>query len=160
MKTLIVYSSKSGNTRKLAEAVSSLSPGKSDIKSVQENPDPKGYDLVVLGFWLQAGKADPRSSEYLEKLENVKLFLFATHGAGADSDHAQNAMKAAKALATSCEVVGTFNCQGEAKAEVLAKAQENNPLPPWVKDAAGAVGHPDSKDIDNLQKALAAAIAG
>jgi flavodoxin len=155
MKTLIVYSSNSGNTRKLAEAVQDvLPPGKNVIRPVQDNPDPKEFDLVILGFWLQAGKADPRSSEYLEKLKNVKLFLFATHGAVANSAHARDAMKAAEALATSCEIVGTFNCQGEVKAEVLAKAQTNNPIPSWVKDAAEAVGHPDSKDVENLRKAI------
>jgi len=68
MKNLIVYSSKSGNTRKLAEAVFNFLPGENVLKSVAERPDPGKYDFVVIGFWLQAGKADPESYEYLEKL--------------------------------------------------------------------------------------------
>ena len=88
MKNLIVYSSKSGNTRKLAEAVYDFLPGENVMKSVEEKPDPEGYDLVVVGFWLQAGTADPGSYEYLEKLAPTKLFLFATHGAAAGSAHA------------------------------------------------------------------------
>ena len=154
MKNLIVYSSKSGNTRKLAEAVYDFLPGENVMKSVGENPDPAGYDLVVVGFWLQAGKADPESYEYLEKLAPAKLFLFATHGAGIDSPHAQNAMDGAKSLVTSSQVLGTFNCQGEVKEEFLAKVQKKDPQPPWLKDAGDAVGHPDHQDIANLQIAL------
>lgn len=158
MKTLIVYSSKSGNTRKLAEAVRDFLPGEKVLEPVEEKPDPTGYDLVVVGFWLQAGKADPLSSEYLDKLAPVKLFLFATHGAGVHSTHAQNAMQGAIKRAAVCDVIGTFSCQGEVKAEFLAKAQAKNPPPPWIKDALGAVGHPDTADIALLQNVLQEAI--
>jgi len=158
MKNLIVYSSKSGNTRKLAAAVYEFLPGENVMISVEEKPDPDGYDLVVVGFWLQAGKADPGSYEYLEKLAPAKLFLLATHGAGIDSPHAQNAMKGAKSLVTSSQILGTFNCQGEVKEEFLAKVQKKDPQPPWVKDAGSAVGHPDLHDIANLQIALEKAV--
>ncbi len=159
MKNLIVYSSKSGNTRKLAEAVYDFLPGENVMKSVEEKPDPEGYDLVVVGFWLQAGKADPGSYEYLEELAPSKLFLFATHGAAVDSPHAQNAMAGAKSMVTSSQVVGSFNCQGEVNEEFLAKVQKKDPQPPWVKDAGNAVGHPDAHDIANLQVVLEKAVA-
>lgn len=159
MKNLIVYSSKSGNTRKLAEAVYDFLPGENVMKSVEEKPDTKGYDLVVVGFWLQAGKADPGSYEYLENLVPANLFLFATHGAGTDSPHAQNAMEGARSLVASSLVLGAFNCQGEVKEEFLEKVQKKDPQPPWVKDAGNAVGHPNAHDIANLQVVLEKAVA-
>ena len=158
MKTLIVYSSKSGNTRKLAEAVFNFLPGENVLKPVTERPDPAGYDFVVIGFWLQAGKVDPASYEYLEKLTHSNVFLFASHGAGAGSAHAKNAMEGARKLVAASRLFGTFNCQGEVKAEFLAKVQKKDPPPPWVKDAPAAIGHPNAADIADLQKELERAV--
>jgi len=158
MKSLIIYSSKSGNTRKLAEAVSDFLPGEKVVKPAKDDPDQSGYDLVVIAFWLQGGKPDPDSSKVLEKASG-KLFLVATHGAAADSEHAAKAMAVARELAGGAEVVGTFNCQGEVNPEFLKKAAAKEPQPPWVKDAANAVGHPNSDDIAGLKKALEQAIS-
>jgi len=158
MKTLIVYSSKSGNTQKLAKAVYDFLPGENILKSVEENPDASKYDFVVVGFWLQGGKADPASYEYLKKISSSNLFFFATHGASVDSPHAQNAMQEAETLVSSSNVLGTFNCQGEVRKEFLMKVRQKNPQPPWVKDAGKAAGHPDALDIANLQKELERAV--
>ena len=104
MKTLIVYSSQTGNTKKMADAVNDVIGGEKTLYPVGEAPHPAGYDLVVLGFWLMAGKPDPKSSDYLAGVGDAKLFLFATHGASADSDHAAKAIAHAKSLAPSAQV--------------------------------------------------------
>jgi flavodoxin len=155
MKTLIVYSSKSGNTKKLAEAVHAHLPGETVIQAIEENPDSAGYDLVVVGFWLQAGKVDPLAGKYLENLgSGSKLFLMATHGAAVHSQHALNAMTGAKKMASSCHILGSLNCQGEVNADFLVKAQAKEPPPPWIKDAPSAAGHPDDADIAKLLKEI------
>ena len=156
MKTLIVYSSQSGNTKKLAEAVYDRLAGEKFLSPVEDNPSIEGFELVVVGFWLAGGKPDPASTKYLEELSPCKLFLFATHGAAPESGHAQNAMQAASDLASACQVVGTFNCQGEVNADLLAKVQKKEVPPPWIKDAPAAAGHPDESDISNLLSMLRA----
>ncbi len=154
MKTLVVYSSKSGNTKKLAEAVYAHLPGEKVIQTMEESPEGRGYDLVVAGFWLQAGKVDPLAGKYLENLRGGKLFLMATHGASVHSEHARNAMAGAVKLASSCHILGTFNCQGEVNADFLVKAQAKEPPPPWITDAPSAAGHPDDADIAKLLKEI------
>jgi len=154
MKSLIVYSSKSGNTKKLAEAVYAHLPGEKVIQPIEANPESDGFDLVLVGFWLQAGKADPLATQYLEKLGQAKIFLFATHGAATNSEHAQKAMLGAQKLASSCRILGSFNCQGAVNPDFLIKAQAKDPQPPWIKDAPSAAGHPDDADIGNLIKML------
>ena len=67
MKSLVVYSSQSGNTKKLAEAVFEALPEGKEITPVDGAPDPKGYDFVAVGFWLKGGDPDPKSLEYLKK---------------------------------------------------------------------------------------------
>lgn len=158
MKTLIVYSSKTGNTKKLAEAASDLIGGQKTLCPITEAPDSDGFDLVVLGFWLQAGKPDPKASEYLAKVGGTALFLVATHGAAADSAHALNAMAHARTLAPSARIAGTFSCQGEVSPVFLEKARKKDPQPPWLGDAPTAVGHPDDTDIDHLKDALKAGV--
>jgi flavodoxin len=150
MKTLIVYASQTGNTKKLAEAVSDLLGGEKTVCHIDEAPDPAGFELIALGFWLQAGKPDPKSSDYLSKIGGANLFLFATHGASAESAHALKAMDQAKSLAPSARLAGAFNCQGEVNPAFLEKVRKKDPQPPWIKDAPDAVGHPDQSDIDRL----------
>jgi flavodoxin len=158
MKSLIIYSSKSGNTRKLAEAVCDFLPGVKIVKPAKDDPDQSGNDLVVIAFWLQGGKPDPDSSKVLKKASG-RVFLIATHGAAADSEHAAKAMAAAREVADSAAIIGTFNCQGEVNPEFLQKAAAKEPQPPWVRDAPAAVGHPNSDDIANLKRALAQAVS-
>ena len=103
MKSLIIYSSKSGNTKKLADALTvTCCRGKKVCNSVDEKPATDGFDLVCVGFWFQSGKADPKTAELLQGLDSqAPLFLFATHGAAVESDHARNGMKQAEELAAS-----------------------------------------------------------
>ncbi len=152
MKTLIVYAGQTGNTQKLAQAINDLLGGEKTFCHIDEAPEPDGFDLIALGFWLQGGKPDPKSSEYLAKVGGANLFLFATHGAGADSAHALNAMALAKTMAPSARWVGTFNCPGEVNPAVLEKARKKDPQPPWVVDAPDAVGHPNQADLNRLTR--------
>jgi flavodoxin len=160
MKSLIVYSSQSGNTKKLAQAVYESLTGPKDIYPVAAAPDPADYDFVALGFWLQAGKPDPWAAEYLAGIGDKKLFLFATHGAAADSAHARNAIEIAKSLAPSAQIAGTFNCPGEVSPAHLEKARKKDSPPKWIDDAPAAVGHPDSGDIKQLAEKIQACLPG
>ena len=57
MKSLVVYSSRTGNTRKIAEAVAEALPG-CHLHPVEEAPQPEGYDLVAVGYWVDKGMPD------------------------------------------------------------------------------------------------------
>ncbi len=128
--------------------------GPKDIYAVSEAPDPAGYDFIALGFWLQGGKPDPKSAEYLAKIGKKPLFLFATHGAAAGSDHARNAMEYAGSLASDAEIIGTYSCQGEVNPKVLEKVKSKPDPPIWLADAPNAVGHPDEADIEVLKNQI------
>ena len=154
MKALVVYSSQTGNTKKLAEAVYETLTCEKEIFPVADAPDPAGYDLVALGFWFQAGKPDPKSAEYMARVKDNKVFLFATHGAAVGSDHVKNALEHARGLIPRAEVLGSFTCQGEVNPKVLEKVKAKPTPPPWIADADNAVGHPDQNDLDGLKQAF------
>jgi flavodoxin len=160
MKTLVVYSSKSGNTKKLAEAIWEGLGEEKEINSMEDAPDPSGFDLICVGFWLMAGKPDPKAQEFLSRLSTQKLFLFATHGASAASPHARNAMAEAKRMAPDADIIGSFNCQGEVNPAVLEKAGAKPEPPIWLADAPAAKGHPDEADLKNINLALQKSLQG
>jgi flavodoxin len=159
MESLVVYSSQTGNTRKLAEAVFEALPGEKSIYPVDEAPDPSDYGFIAVGFWLMAGKPDPKASEYLGKIGKKPLFLFATHGAGAGSDDAIHGMASAKSLAAESDIRGTYSCQGEVNPKILEKASKKPEPPGWLADAPDAIGHPNSADIEALNYQLAELLA-
>jgi len=143
MKSLVVYSSKSGNTRKMAEAVFEYLRGEKEIVAVADAPDPAGYSFVAVGFWLKAGQPDPDSQAFLARLkEGQAVYLFATHGAAATSAHAENGMKKAKELAGGAHVVSTY------------LPAQKDPLPAWVPDAPAAKGRPDANDLKMVVRML------
>ena len=155
MKSLVVYSSQTGNTRKLAKAVLEALPYEKAIYPVDEAPDPSDYGFIAVGFWFMGGKPDPKSSKYLGKIGKKPLFLFATHGAGAGSDHAIHGMELAKSLAFESDIQGTYSCQGEVNPKVLEKASKKPEPPEWLADAPDANGHPNDADIEALNYQLA-----
>ena len=150
MKALVVYSSKSGNTKKLADALHGALQCDKDLKPIEDNPDPADYDFIAVGFWLQAGQPDPATLDFLPKIGEKPVFLFATHGAAKGSDHARNAMNKAKELASPARITGLFNCQGQVAEKVLEVAAKKDPQPPWLADAPSAKGHPDDEDVRQL----------
>ena len=155
MKTLIVYSSQSGNTKKLAVTAQHACGEGATLLPVEEAPaDLSTFDQIGVGFWLQGGKPDEKTQAFLAKVSNRKLFLFATHGAAKGSAHADNGMKAAIAMVPETELVATFSCQGQVNPKVLAAAGQKNPPPPWLVDAPAAAGHPDSSDLAEFHQLI------
>ncbi len=157
MKKIVIYSSQSGNTRKLAVAAAATLG--CQALPVGEAGDLTPYDFLAVGFWFKAGQPDPATQEILAKLSGKKVFFFATHGAATDSEHAKNGMKKAGELAAGAEVVGSFHCPGEVPDKVQAAVREKNPKAPWLPDAPAAAGHPNAADEAGLRAALLKAVA-
>ena len=81
----IVFSSSTGNTKKLADAVYEILPkDKCDYFGENDSKIPPS-DLLYIGFWTDKGSADTKTLELLAKLKNKKIFLFGTAGFGASA---------------------------------------------------------------------------
>ncbi|MBU2539312.1 MAG: flavodoxin family protein [Proteobacteria bacterium] len=152
MKTLVVYSSQTNNTKRLAEAAATAL--NAEMVSVGAAGDISNYDHIAVGFWFKGGGPDPATQDFLPKLSGKKAFLFATHGGAANSTHVKNGMNKARDLAAGATVAGSFSCPGEVPVKVQAAIAEKNPNAPWLPDAPAATGHPDEKDLSDLRKAL------
>ncbi|MDG6222711.1 MAG: hypothetical protein IAX21_05205 [Candidatus Bathyarchaeota archaeon] len=92
MKSIVLYSTKTGNTKKIAEAIASET--NSDILQIT-NPDPMpninltNYDLIFVGTGIRAGNPFPELVSYLNTLNlpDSKLFaIFLTWGGTGKTD--------------------------------------------------------------------------
>ena len=113
-KWAVIYSSVTGNTRTIAEAIAEQA-GDADVFRVQDAPeDLSGYDVVALGYWLRLGQPDPLMLKYLPKVRDAQVVFFQTHGTSPTSEHAITSFaRAGYNLGPGCTILGTFGCRGK-----------------------------------------------
>lgn len=160
MKTLVVYSSRTGNTRLIAEAVHSVMPAGAALHPVETAPDPQGYDFLALGFWVDKGEPDNAMGQYMDRVKGASVGLFGTLGAWPDSDHARESMQKAVDRMAGNTVLGTFICQGKVDPKLLAAMakMKENPHPMTEERKARleeAAKHPDEADCANARAVFA-----
>ena len=147
-KWQIVYSSVTGNTRKIAEAMAAEAAVTAE--AVEEAAQRDDAQIVAVGYWLWRGGPDPKMAAFLPKLHDVDVVLFETHAADVRSEHAVTAFaRAAYLLGENCRVLGTFGCQGQVSAAIRAKHEKMEANDPHAK-AGGwktSIGHPDDDDL-------------
>ena len=77
MNAIVVYSSQTGRTKQIAQAVVSGLPEGTPCVSVDEMPkDLSGYDCVFVGFWSDKDQADPKGQEALRQIKNDNVDRF------------------------------------------------------------------------------------
>ena len=92
-KSLVVYSSLTGNTKKVAEAVQSVIPN-CDIVSIDNLPENLDeYYFTAIGYWVDRGLPDAKSKKLIRSLKNMNVALFGTLGAYPDSPHAKGCIR-------------------------------------------------------------------
>ena len=121
MKSIIIYSSLTGNTKQVAEAIARALPADTLCVSMSELPsDIASYDLVFAGFWVDKGTANKEAREVLGTLHNPHIALFATAGVPPHMEHAkQSLINAAACLPEGVVPVDTFICQGKVDPKVI-----------------------------------------
>lgn len=159
MRSLVVYSSKTGNTREVAEAIFDILPDEKEIFPVEDAPPGDGYDFVAVGFWVDKGMPDQRAMAYMKNLNGATVGLFGTLGAKPDSDHARECIRKAVDLVDGNRVMGSFLCQGRinpAIVEMMKKhASDIHPMTPErVANIEAAASHPDETDLANARSAF------
>ena len=150
-KWKIAVSSVTGNTRKVADAIAEA-VGASAVDLKDTLPEAEGADIVAVGFWLWRGGPDPKTAEFLSKLHDTNVVLFATHAADPKSEHAITSLaRAAYHVGPNCNILATFSCQGQVSEAVLARRAKLPKDDPHTKSKGWITsqGHPNSEDIAN-----------
>jgi flavodoxin len=114
MKTLVTYMSKTGNTKKVAEAIYDEINGEKEIKEAKDVESLEGYDLTFAGFPIHVYGPDKKAKDFLEKqARGKKIAMFITHASPEDHEALPGYLEKFKEAAANTNMVGMFDCQGE-----------------------------------------------
>lgn len=134
MKNLIIYSSKTGNTKKLAYGIYENLKEKydfdiQDMENIKDISVINEYDVILVGFWIDRGTANAKAKKFIKSIKNKKLILFATLAANPASKHGLDVIKNMNKLADSSNTLietGLYN--GLADPKLMEKLKTKPPL--------------------------------
>jgi flavodoxin len=170
-EVLIVYSSKTGNTRAVAEGIArGLGEGaRCALLPIEDAPTMAPEDtsgVILLGFWVDRGTADAKSLAYIQTLAGRKVGLFGTLGVEPDSEHARQVGEALTALvAAKNTCLGCVLCQGKIDPALTEQFKALPPNHPHamnetrMKRHLEAANHPNQADIERVLAACKAMLA-
>ena len=163
MKSIIIYDSLTGNTEELAETIKEKLIDayyeKISDKLIEEVPE---GDIYYVGTPIIKGMCTEKIRCLLEKLENKKVFLFATAGFGGSKEYFDTLEERIKTIIPkSTKIMGTFFCQGKMKNQVkdkylqlIREHPEDKNLQVSLQNFEQAKMHPDEKDKEDLRKQI------
>lgn len=150
MKCAVVYSSVTGNTEKLAEAI------KSRVDTCyfgRPSDEALTADVLFIGFWAIGNSCGEDIKGFLEKLSDKKIFIFGTVGYDNTKEYFDGILDNVKVnVPSSNTIIGTYACQG--RVSDFKQAQIKDKMPDKyeaIKDKlAESVNHPNEQDIGKL----------
>ncbi len=160
----IIYSSGTGNTVILAEAIKEALPtqkckyfGVSEGEEIQTK-------LVFAGFWTNQGTCDSSAKAFLKTLKNKDVFLFGTAGFGGNQEYYDKILDAVQEnIGLSNKLIGTYMCQGkmgiavrEKYEKMLAEDSDNLNVQDMIDNFDRAATHPDLTDCEKLKQKVRA----
>ena len=145
----ILFSSLTGNTKKLADAIHKTLP--------EEGCE--YFGAIKIGFWTDKGNADNETLTLLSTLKNRRIFLFGTAGFGGSDAYFQKILgQVRQSIDPSNTIIGEYMCQGKMPQSVrerYMKMKENPEHPAnldaLIKNFDCALSHPDSDDLEKLR---------
>ena len=93
MKNAVVFSSKTGNTKKLADEIRNVLPEETIKYFGSPETAPLDADCYYVGFWTDKGYCNAEIGTFLKKIKDKKVFLFGTAGFGGDSEYFDKILK-------------------------------------------------------------------
>lgn len=172
----IIYSSRTGNTRTVAEHLAErfgLSAVNAKVELAARSAEQESgstlpgdaagndSDILLLGMWAWRGGPNPTMRTFMRGLRGRRVFLFGTMAAWPDSPHAQDCLNCARALLDEGgnALLGHFFCQG--RLDPRLKGKGHHPLTPErARRLEEAEHHPDHTDLANAESSARAALTG
>ena len=158
MTYAIVYSSKTGNTRLLAETIRDTLPAADCLYFGAPDDAALRADRIYVGFWTDKGTCDADTAAFLARVTTQEVFLFGTAGFGGAPAYFDKILSAARRnLPDGAAVCGSYMCQGKMPMTVRARYEqmEDSPRRQMLLDNFdAALSHPDEADLSHLRDAV------
>ena len=159
MNYSIVFASKTGNTKLLADAIQSSFPEEKVIYAGIPQAEALQADRIFVGFWTDKGTCCEEIKDFLKHIKNKEIFLFGTCGFGGSEAYFQRVLTAVKKnIDSSNTIVGTYMCQGKMPQSVKDRylKMKKSPVPvpnvdQLIANFDTALTHPDTLDLEKLK---------
>ena len=114
MKVQIIYSSLTGCTQRVAEAIfDGLKVENKSIHNLKDGEPVLDGDVILLGYWVDKGGPNNEMMELMKTIKNKAVGIFCTLGYYADSSHAQQSVqKGLDFVKENNAIVGSYVCNG------------------------------------------------
>jgi len=150
VKVLVTYVSRTGNTKKVAQAIFEQVRETKEMKELDQVTTLEGYDLAFVGFPIEAhGPAKPATDFLQKNTTGRKIALFITHAAPEDSPEVPAYLSSCRAATVQANLAGIFDCQGELSeqiADFMTKSGDEK-LVAWAEERPSTVGQPDASRL-------------
>lgn len=154
MKKAIVFSSVTGNTKKVAYEILKAMPT-TKIYDLKDGSQGIEEELLFLGYWVDRARPNKEMEVFMEQLKGKHIATFGTLGAYPDSEHAETTLKNVTEIIEKNNILlGNFLCQGKIDpkiTEMFKKSGANGPhhmTEERLKRHQEAAKHPNEKDFE------------
>ncbi|WP_455257055.1 flavodoxin family protein [Peptoniphilus asaccharolyticus] len=114
MRGIVIYSSKTGNTKRAAEYIyeSLKEVAEMELASVEEKKNPEDYDFALLGGWIDKALPDGKIRKVIENTKQDNIGIFTTLGAMPDSEHGLKVKENLEEMLSNRNSLGEFRLPG------------------------------------------------
>lgn len=155
----IVYSSKTGNTKMLADALHQALPADDCMYFGAPDAQALAAERIYIGFWTDKGTCDAETAAFLAQLTHQEIFLFGTCGFGGGVAYFEQILARVRdLLPESVQLVGSYLCPGKMPQSVrdrYVRIAEEEPakrshMQKMIFNFDCALSHPDANDLQAL----------
>lgn len=155
----IVYSSKTGNTKMLADALHQALPADDCLYFGAPDAQALAAERIYIGFWTDKGTCDAETAAFLAQLTRQEVFLFGTCGFGGGVAYFEQILARVRdLLPESVQLVGSYLCPGKMPQSVrdrYVRIAEEEPakcshMQKMIFNFDCALSHPDANDLQAL----------
>ena len=154
MKILVTYFSRSGQTKKVAEAIYEAIPYLKEIQEMNHVECIDEYDITFVGFPIEKYGPGDNVREWLTRIvagKNVAIFV--THAAPRSNRDLHKWLDACSKAANTANLLSQFNCQGElSEAFVNMASMIPDPMvKAFARERPNTMGHPTTDELDEAK---------
>jgi flavodoxin len=155
MKVLVAYMSKTGNTKKVAQAIFEAIQDDKEIKRIDDVKNLEGFDIAFLGFPIHAEGPDNKTIKLLEKhcTAGRQVALFITHASPEEGQDLPPMLAKFRQAARGANMINMFDCQGELAKTVklILSLSPSTKYRSWAKQD-NSKGQPDQARLERARE--------
>lgn len=115
MKIQVIFSSLSGNTKKLAQGIfDGLKNSNKSLHDLSEGVPVLDGDIILLGYWVDKGGPNNQMKEIMKQINNKVVGVFCTLAYFVDTTHGRNSLvNGIDELKENNTILGSYVCNGK-----------------------------------------------